>query len=189
MNKQWCIEIDGQQILVTEEVYRAYKRPLWAEHKRKERAMRCRDENGNRCTKSCRECPKLRDCGDLSLEKFSDDGFEVADSVDIAELIADKLLLEQLVVALDNLDSDERSLIGAHGIAKKAAIFLIVGIGHLIDFYLLGNDGAPLRTAVIFFYIANEGISLLENATVIGLPVPEKLKDVLAQLHGKDEEK
>lgn len=81
------------------------------------------------------------------------------------------------------------SRIGAHGIAKKVAIFLVVGVGHLIDFYLLGSAGAPLRTAVIFFYIANEGISLLENATVIGLPVPEKLKDVLVQLHGKDEEK
>ena len=78
------------------------------------------------------------------------------------------------------------SRIGAHGIAKKVAIFLVVGIGHLIDTYLIGGMGAPLRTAVIFFYIANEGVSLLENATAIGLPVPDKLKDVLAQLHGKE---
>lgn len=77
------------------------------------------------------------------------------------------------------------SRIGAHGIAKKAAIFLVVGVGHLIDFYLLGSNGSPLRTAVIFFYIANEGISLMENATAIGLPVPERLKEVLAQLHKK----
>lgn len=81
------------------------------------------------------------------------------------------------------------SRIGAHGIAKKVALFLVVGIGHLIDTYLLGGESAALRTAVIFFYIANEGISLLENATAIGLPVPDKLKDVLAQLHGKDEQK
>jgi toxin secretion/phage lysis holin len=81
------------------------------------------------------------------------------------------------------------SRIGAHGIAKKVALFLVVGIGHLIDTHLLGGTGAPLRTAVIFFYIANEGVSLLENATAIGLPVPEKLKDVLAGLHGKDEQK
>ncbi len=80
------------------------------------------------------------------------------------------------------------SRIGAHGIAKKVAIFLVVGIGHLIDTYLISGTGAPLRTAVIFFYIANEGVSLLENATAIGLPVPEKLKEVLAQLHGKDGE-
>ena len=81
------------------------------------------------------------------------------------------------------------SQIGAQGIAKKVALFLVVGIGHLIDTYLINSTGAPLRTAVIFFYIANEGISLLENATAIGLPVPDKLKDVLAQLHGKDEQK
>jgi toxin secretion/phage lysis holin len=76
------------------------------------------------------------------------------------------------------------SRIGARGITKKVAIFLVVGIGHLIDAYLLGGQGAALRTAVIFFYIANEGISLLENAAAIGLPVPDKLKDVLQQLHG-----
>ena len=80
------------------------------------------------------------------------------------------------------------SRIGARGIAKKVVLFLVVGIGHLIDTYLLGNSGAPLRTAIIFFFIANEGISLVENATAIGLPVPEKLKGVLAQLHGKDGE-
>ena len=80
------------------------------------------------------------------------------------------------------------SRIGAHGIAKKVAIFLVVGIGHLIDTYLLGGTGAPLRTAVIFFYIANEGVSLLENATSIGLPVPAKLKDILAQLHDRADE-
>ncbi len=77
------------------------------------------------------------------------------------------------------------SRIGAQGIAKKVALFLVVGIGHLIDAYLLGGTGAPLRTAVVFFYIANEGVSLLENASAIGLPVPEKLKEMLAQLHGK----
>jgi len=113
MENQRYIEIDGQQIPVTEEVYRAYKRPLWRERKEKERAKRCRDENGNRCTKSCRECPKLRDGSDLSLEKFTDDGFELADSFDITELVADKLLLEQLVAALDELAPDERSLIDA----------------------------------------------------------------------------
>ncbi len=80
------------------------------------------------------------------------------------------------------------SRIGAQGIAKKVALFLVVGIGHLIDAYLLGGTGAPLRTAVVFFYIANEGVSLLENASAIGLPVPEKLKEMLAQLHGKDGE-
>jgi len=76
------------------------------------------------------------------------------------------------------------SRIGAHGIVKKVAIFLIVGVAHLVDAYLL-YDSEILRMAVIFFYISNEGVSLLENAVVIGLPVPEKLKNALAQLHNK----
>jgi toxin secretion/phage lysis holin len=77
------------------------------------------------------------------------------------------------------------SRVGAKGIAKKAAIFLVVGIGHLADVYILGSSGSALRTAVVFFYIANEGISLLENTVAIGLPVPDKLKEVLIQLHDK----
>jgi toxin secretion/phage lysis holin len=79
------------------------------------------------------------------------------------------------------------SRIGARGICKKILIFLLVGIAHLADTYLLGDSGA-LRTAVIFFYLSNEGISLLENATAIGLPIPEKLKDVLAQIHSHKED-
>jgi len=112
-NVQHFIEIDGKEIPVTEEVYRAFKRPLWAEHKRKERAKRCRDENGFRCTKDCRTCEKTRDGSVLSLDKFNAEGYEVADMVDLAELVADKLLLEQLVEALEDLDPDESSLIHA----------------------------------------------------------------------------
>jgi toxin secretion/phage lysis holin len=76
------------------------------------------------------------------------------------------------------------SKVGAKGIVKKIGIFLVVGIAHLIDANLLGGENA-LRTAAIFFYISNEGISFFENAAAIGLPVPEKLKEVLAQLHDK----
>lgn len=79
---QRTIEIDGQQIPVSEEVYRAYKRPAWTEHKRKEREKRCRDENGNRCTGDCSNCNKQRTGSVLSLDRFADEGFEVADDVD-----------------------------------------------------------------------------------------------------------
>ncbi|HCC35352.1 MAG TPA: holin, partial [Ruminococcaceae bacterium] len=71
---------------------------------------------------------------------------------------------------------------------KKVLIFLLVGVAHLTDMYLLGNGNA-LRTAVVFFYISNEGISMLENATVIGLPVPEKLKEALAQIKARGDGK
>ena len=65
-------------------------------------------------------------------------------------------------------------------------IFLLVGIGPIIDTQVIGN-GSVLRTAVIFFYISNEGVSLVENAAHLGLPIPEKLKDVLEQLHDRAE--
>lgn len=89
------------------------------------------------------------------------------------------------------VDKNLCSRIGAKGIFKKILIFSLVGLGHILDTYILsfaGNsDGSVLRTAVIFFYLSNEGISILENAAHIGLPIPEKLKDVLKQLHGRDD--
>ena len=63
----------------------------------------------------------------------------------------------------------------------------VVGVGHIIDSQVLGNGGA-IRTAVIFFYLSNEGVSILENAAHIGLPIPEKLKNALEQLHGRSNE-
>lgn len=69
-------------------------------------------------------------------------------------------------------------------------IFTLVGIGNIVDVYVLGQGGV-LRTAVIFFYLSNEGVSILENSAHLGLPIPEKLKEVLEQLHergGDDDE-
>lgn len=83
-------------------------------------------------------------------------------------------------------DKKLSSAIGFKGIARKIIIFILVGIGHLLDTHIIGN-GSVLRTAVIFFYLSNEGLSLIENATHLGLPVPEKLKAVLAQLHSREE--
>ena len=65
-------------------------------------------------------------------------------------------------------------------------IFGLVGIGHILDTYVIGN-GSILRTAVIFFYLSNEGVSLIENAAHLGLPIPKKLKEVLEQLHNRAE--
>lgn len=73
------------------------------------------------------------------------------------------------------------SSIGYRGIFKKISIFIMVATAHIIDEQIIG-DGSVLRTAVIFFYCANEGISLLENASKMGLPIPEKIKDVLSKL-------
>jgi len=82
------------------------------------------------------------------------------------------------------VDKKLSSEVGARGIFKKVLIFSLVAIGHIIDKSVLG-DGSVIRTAVIFFYLSNEGVSILENAAHIGLPIPQKLKDILAQLHSK----
>lgn len=76
------------------------------------------------------------------------------------------------------------SEVGFRGICKKALIFLLVGMANILDDRVIG-DGSVLRTAVIFFYISNEGISIMENAGRIGLPIPDKLKKVLEQLHDR----
>lgn len=79
------------------------------------------------------------------------------------------------------------SEVGFHGIFKKVVIFALVAVGHIVDTHVIQN-GSVIRTAVIFFYLSNEGISILENASLIGLPVPQKIKDVLEQLRdGKEE--
>ncbi len=78
------------------------------------------------------------------------------------------------------------SAIGFKGIFRKVLIFALVGVGHLLDVQVLGVVGV-LRTAVIFFYLSNEGVSLIENAAHLGLPIPTKLKAVLEQLHDRAE--
>ena len=84
------------------------------------------------------------------------------------------------------LDKKLSSEVGFRGIFKKVLIFSLVAIGHIIDKNVIG-DGSVIRTAVIFFYLSNEGISILENAVHVGLPVPQKLKDILEQLHNRSD--
>ncbi len=78
------------------------------------------------------------------------------------------------------------SNVGFKGICRKVLIFLLVGIANIIDIRVLGQEGV-LRTAVIFFYISNEGLSLIANAGHLGLPIPSKLRTVLEQLHNREE--
>lgn len=84
------------------------------------------------------------------------------------------------------VDHKLSSEVGFKGICKKVLIFMVVGIGNIIDVQVLGQAGV-LRTAVIFFYLSNEGVSMLENAGHLGLPIPAKLKEVLEQLHDRTE--
>ena len=83
-------------------------------------------------------------------------------------------------------DKELSSEVGFKGICRKVLIFILVGIANILDVQVIGT-GSVLRTAVIFFYLSNEGVSLLENAGHLGLPIPEKLKAVLEQLHDRAE--
>lgn len=100
----------------------------------------------------------------------------------IAFVIVDYLTGVMCAIADKKLSSN----VGFKGICRKVLIFLLVGIANIIDVQVIGQVGI-LRTAVIFFYLSNEGVSLLENAGHLGLPIPEKLKIVLEQLHDRSE--
>ena len=78
------------------------------------------------------------------------------------------------------------SEVSFRGLCRKVLIFMLVAVGHILDVYVIGN-GSVLRTAVIFFYMSNEGISLLENAGHLGLPIPDQLRLVLEQLHDRED--
>ena len=106
---------------------------------------------------------------------------------------ADGLLITLIVFAVLDyitgvmcaiIDKALSSEIGFKGLFRKVLIFALVGIGHIIDAQVIG-EGGMLRSAIICFYLSNEGVSMLENAAHLGLPVPEKLKEILAQLHDR----
>lgn len=82
-------------------------------------------------------------------------------------------------------DKKLSSAVGFKGICKKVLIILLVGVAHIVDLHVVGT-GSALRSAVVCFYLSNEGVSLLENAAHLGLPIPDKLKTVLEQLHDRD---
>lgn len=84
------------------------------------------------------------------------------------------------------VDKQLSSRVGFKGLFKKMLIIILVGIAHIVDLHVVGT-GEALRSAVICFYLSNEGVSLLENAAHLGLPIPEKLKSILAQLHNRDD--
>lgn len=97
-------------------------------------------------------------------------------------VVADYITGVMCAIADKKLSSE----VGFKGICRKVLIFILVGIANILDVQVIGT-GSVLRTAVIFFYLSNEGVSLLENAGHLGLPIPEKLKAVLEQLHDRAE--
>lgn len=83
----------------------------------------------------------------------------------------------------DQLNSE----VGFKGLVKKCMILVVLIIGVMLD-RIVGNGTWVFRTLVAYFYIANEGISLLENVGNIGIPIPNKIRNALEQLNKDDEE-
>ena len=96
----------------------------------------------------------------------------------IAFVIADYVTGVMCAVSDKRLSSE----VGFKGICRKVLIFVLVGMANILDMHVIGT-GCVLRTAVLFFYISNEGVSVLENAGHLGLPVQARLLNVLEQLH------
>jgi len=99
----------------------------------------------------------------------------------ITFVVIDYITGLMVAVVVKKLSSE----VGYRGIFKKVLIFVLVGVANVVDVHLI-KDGSAIRTAVIFFYVSNEGISIIENAATIGLPVPKVLKDILEQLNKEE---
>lgn len=117
--KQYYLTVDGQYVPVSEEVYRAYKRPEWAEHQRKERAKRCTGENGHRCMGDCSKCDRQKTGAPLSLESLRDEsGYETAATEDVADAVMYSILLEKLYEELDKLAPTDSLILRLFSIGK-----------------------------------------------------------------------
>ena len=110
VQKQYYLDIEGEQVAVSKEVYLAYMQPVWREQKRQERQKRCIDENGRRCMKDCSQCPKTPSGGVLSLEKFMTDGLDFSSSDNVEEECVRRDLRQAICSALGALSNSDREI-------------------------------------------------------------------------------
>ena len=110
VQKQYYLDIEGEQVAVSKEVYLAYMQPVWREQKRVERQKRCIDENGRRCMKDCSQCPKTPSGGVLSLEKFMTDGLDFSSSDNVEEECVRRDLRQAIHSALGALSNSDREI-------------------------------------------------------------------------------
>ena len=114
-NAKRYIEVNEQKVLVSEEVYRAYKRPAWTERQRKRRAWRCRI-NGHRCMKDCSTCSRLADGAHLSLEQMQEDGLDILSSeVSPEDVVIQKVMLEELNKVMEQLSPKDKTILKLFG--------------------------------------------------------------------------
>lgn len=113
--KHYYLTIDCQEVKVNEEVYRAYKRPIWAEHKRNDRQKLCQVSDGKgglkRCIEECSKCSRTKEGSVLSLDGLEEAGYSVEGwAQDVVEIVAERTLLEELFKALDELDPNSHRI-------------------------------------------------------------------------------
>ena len=114
-DKQRYIEIDGQQVTVTEEVYKAFKRPAWAEMKRMQRAWRC-NIDGHRCTGDCSKCQKRAEGAPISIDRMLEDGLDIPQQGDsLEDTVMMNIAIEELRKALAQLAPNDRAIIELFG--------------------------------------------------------------------------
>ncbi len=95
------------------------------------------------------------------------------------------IVIDYITGVLCAIENHELSSeVGFKGVTRKCMIILLVGIANIVDIDVIGT-GSVLRAAVCFFYISNEGLSILENAAILGLPIPEQLRKVLKQIKNR----
>ena len=95
------------------------------------------------------------------------------------------IIIDYITGVLCAIENHELSSeVGFKGVTRKCMIILLVGIANIVDIDVIGT-GSVLRAAVCFFYISNEGLSILENAAILGLPIPDQLKKVLKQIKNR----
>ena len=115
MAKEYYLTINGNEVSVSEEVYRVYKRPVWQEKKRVQRNMRCRDGSNIRCDKDCNECEFARFHGgsagsDISIEGLLDAGADIASDIDFLDVIEERLRAAEIRQSLMEFDEKSRTI-------------------------------------------------------------------------------
>lgn len=148
VQKQYYLDIEGEQVAVSKEVYLAYMQPVWREQKRVERQKRCIDENGRRCMKDCSQCPKTPSGGVLSLEKFMTDGLDFSSSDNVEEECVRRDLRQAIRFALGALSNSDRE------------IFLRAVAGYkereIANFLHMSQTNVNRRKRVVFEYLRKQ---------------------------------
>ena len=125
----------------------------------------------------------------LSAEIFAVLGLLLGGMDGLLQALLVFMILDYLTgVANAFKDKTPNSRTGFWGILRKGLMLVVVIVAHVLDWLVLGGSSSMMRSGVIGFFLANEGLSILENVTKLGIPLPKKLKAILQQLKEKEDD-